>query len=140
MSCCVRRRRGRAVRVEPLTFWERLDLRIGPMPDHWGTDRIRWTTDAERRAAWFANRDELLARRTHPGRRPAAFWQYEAPHPDPEGGLLAGITSSVAYLAEHDLLEPWEIAAIHSPRGTPPEHVAAAQAGLIAGLARVPIR
>lgn len=90
----VRRRRSRE-RTATLTFYETLDLRIGPGHGQWGTELIRWRTDAERRRAWEANREEILAQTVTDdghanGRRPAAFWQYDvreavpqSPSPDP---------------------------------------------------------
>jgi hypothetical protein len=42
-------------------------------------------SDEERREAWFANRDHLLAEhiRHHPGKRPWAWWRFEAVDPPP---------------------------------------------------------
>ena len=125
----VRRRHVRERRAQ-LTFDERHHLQVGPNARHLQRHpaaEIRWTTEAERRAAWFAHRDEFAVRfGERPGQRPAAFWQYETVGvlgPDAEAGEddwwerdLETIRHKVAYLAEHGLLVPGEADAIRHPR------------------------
>jgi hypothetical protein len=44
-------------------------------------------SEAARRAAWVANRDQLLAE-ARPGLRPGAWWQYEAPEAEAQRQLV----------------------------------------------------
>ncbi len=77
------RRQAKQRADRPLTFQQKLDLRSGA---RWwrlpGSDRSPWASEDERRAAWEAHRDEMLAwpRVTH--KRPAAYWQYTEGVPD----------------------------------------------------------
>jgi hypothetical protein len=66
-----RRPRRRPLRGH-LTLWEKLSLEYGE-----ANHRPGFPSDAERRAAWAWHRDHILARYHH-GRRPAAWWDYEA--------------------------------------------------------------
>ncbi len=83
----VRRRKARERRE--LTFHESFDLIAGPHRDRWGTDDIRWTTDAERREAWQVFGADILRRRVTEdrfarGARPRAFWDYDHPGASPK--------------------------------------------------------
>jgi hypothetical protein len=65
-------RRRFLVRRDALTPHERADLT--------GYAHGAFASDEERRDAWFAHRDELLARAQRGfGSGPAAFWDYEGP-------------------------------------------------------------
>lgn len=120
-------RRRKAHERNELTFHESFDLLAGPHRNRWGTDHIRWTTDAERREAWQRFGPDILRRRVSEdrfarGRRPAAFWQYDHPamtlaaaSDDDWQDRMDAIRLQVAYLARHALLEPQEIANIRSP-------------------------
>jgi hypothetical protein len=66
------RRRG----PELLTDAQEMNLLIGAPGG--------FANDDERRKAWFAHRDELMAA-LNPCTRPAGFWEFEAP-----GGKLPG--------------------------------------------------
>jgi len=55
-----------------LTWEEYLELTIGPN----GENYSEFGSEAERKGAWFANRDELMAS-VNPTTRPWAFWEYE---------------------------------------------------------------
>jgi len=72
-----RRPISRAVRYR-LSFWEKLSLEYGEA-DH----RPGFRDDAKRRAAWLHHRHWMLAR-CRDGRRPRAWWDYEAPIPEPD--------------------------------------------------------
>jgi hypothetical protein len=61
-----------------LSFWEELSLEYGNRSEGLG-----FASDAERREAWLRHRDELLAK-CRAGRRPDAWWTYEAPFRRPE--------------------------------------------------------
>jgi hypothetical protein len=63
-----------------LSFWEELSLEYGGNRDGGG-----FATDEARREAWFRHRDQFMAR-CRAGRRPDAWWSYEAPfrRPPPE--------------------------------------------------------
>ena len=153
----VRRRTTRAHRERPLNLTERLDLTFGPGSADLG-DLIRWRTDADRREVWADHRNEMLPT-VRPGVRPMAFWQYEtdftpdwpgAPElydprligerrPGPDwSAYLAGVRTSIAYLAGHDELSADEIAALRAPvlaiDGTADDWAEAAMRGLDEGL------
>ena len=83
---------------EPLDILELLELGAGY--DGRGS---QWPTDAERREAYFAHRDEVLDRRAQrrPGERPWAFWHYE--HPD----LERDTDTSPVVLADFEDPESW---------------------------------
>ena len=68
---------SRAVRYR-LSFWEKLSLEYGEA-DH----RPGFRSDDERRKAWMHHRSWMLAR-CRDGRRPQAYWDYEAPLPEPD--------------------------------------------------------
>jgi hypothetical protein len=72
-----RRPISRAVRYR-LSFWEKLSLEYGE-----AHHRPGFGDDAKRRAAWLRHRQWMLAR-CRDGRRPAAYWDYEAPIPEPD--------------------------------------------------------
>jgi hypothetical protein len=55
-----------------------MELALGPSP-HFGS---HFRTREELRHAWEAHREGLLQRAT-PGRRPAGWWEFEAPFPYP---------------------------------------------------------
>lgn len=156
MPSRIRRRRSRD-RLDVLTFDQVFDLRAGPY-EH----RAAFADDAERRQAWERHRDELIelvaADRFATGKRPEAFWQYDIARPellrdrdrgaeewDPDveysfDADMALLQARTAYLAEHDLLEPHELANIRhpSPRSDGNQHEwdVAGLAGLDEGLAR----
>jgi hypothetical protein len=78
----------------PLSHEAEMSLRYGDLPE-----RRAFAGAEERRAAWFAHRDELLLH-CHAGKRPAGWWDYECPIRRPrnhdyqeaalyEAGLLA---------------------------------------------------
>lgn len=93
---------------------------------------VQFPTDEHERRAWRAHREELLSwwlsgdadqwteepvlaleRRPGPGSRPAGWWRFEAPEPlEPRigPGAIRRRGDEFAYLAEHDLLEPGEVA------------------------------
>lgn len=128
MAVRARRRKGRDRRLDELTLEEGLDLAGGPFSGthaalRWGGRLVRWTTDQERRAAWEAHRDEIMARYgpgQRPGRRPAAYWQYDAPGvieaADPDDDVDTH-RRAVAFLARRGLLTPAELDAIRNPSG-----------------------
>ena len=63
-----------------LTLWQKLSLEYGEA-DH----RPGFPSDAERRAAWTWHRHRLLALpRYQRGKRPDAWWCFEAPIPRPD--------------------------------------------------------
>jgi len=62
-----------------LTGWEELSLEYGEARYH----RPGFRDDDARREAWFRHRDWLMAR-CRRGRRPAAYWDYEAPDLRPD--------------------------------------------------------
>jgi hypothetical protein len=75
-----------------LTFEQELELCLGP--SHRGS---AFGSPAEVRIAWLKNRDRLLLMWSKNGKRPAAWWNFEAPFPRPrereqsrlyEAGLL----------------------------------------------------
>jgi hypothetical protein len=61
-----------------LNFWQELSLEYGERSDHPG-----FASDSERRAVWQQHRDKFLAKQ-RPGRRPDAWWDYEAPFRRPD--------------------------------------------------------
>jgi hypothetical protein len=63
--------RRRPRRASRLTEDEEVDLVTGLAVGEFGSEKAR-------KAAWLANRDRLLL--ANAGRRPEAFWRYEAPH------------------------------------------------------------
>jgi hypothetical protein len=91
------RRRQDKRRRRELTYDQGWELLLGP-------DRgSAFADEAEARAAWDANRDELLAD-CNGGTRPWAFWRFEAP------GAARG--RRLAYLAEQGHLDPVEAASV----------------------------
>jgi hypothetical protein len=63
-----------------------------PRPQHEGRDGLEYgersdhpgfASDSERRAAWLQHRNKFLAKE-RPGRRPDAWWDYEAPFRRPD--------------------------------------------------------
>ena len=71
---------------------QELDLWLGPCVAG------AFASDDERRAAWIRDRDRLSALFAAPGKRPMAWWQYEAPIPWP------GIERQASTLYEAGLL------------------------------------
>jgi hypothetical protein len=81
-----------------LTGWEELSLEYGEARYH----RPGFGDDDARREAWFRHRDWLMAR-CRRGRRPEAWWDYEAPIPRPDD-----FDYQKAALWEANLLTPEE--------------------------------
>jgi hypothetical protein len=77
-----------------LTFEEEQDLRYG--------GPRAFASEEERRAAWQRCRNQMMATDRY-GKRPAAWWDYDAPAPRPEEG-------EEAVLYEHQLLDEQETA------------------------------
>ena len=77
-----RRGHGRKCELAEPEFWE---LLLGP------GSVSAFTTESDRRAAWFAHRDALLDA-VNPGTRPQGWWDYESPGPrlrdEPEADAL----------------------------------------------------
>jgi hypothetical protein len=82
----------------PLDHAAEMDLRYGSL-----SGRPAFASEAARRAAWFAHRDELL-RHCHGGKRPAGWWDYESPVPYPRDRDYAEAT-----LWENGLLTSTEV-------------------------------
>jgi hypothetical protein len=61
-----------------LTHWQEMELWLGPGP-HGSAFESR----AELRDAWARNRDRLMTIFAKHGRRPAGWWEFEAPFPRP---------------------------------------------------------
>lgn len=74
-------------------------------------------SEAERRAAWEAHRDELMAA-SRPGLRPGSFWNYD--RPDLEARRIPHETD-VQLLYRLGLLSPDEIAQLTEWGRYPPE-------------------
>ena len=68
----------RTAKGRRLNFWQELSLEYGERSDHPG-----FASDSERRAAWLQHREKFLAKE-RPGRRPEAWWDYEAPFRRPD--------------------------------------------------------
>ncbi len=72
-----------------LTKYEDVDVELTPTQWSYLLDAggmllgVPFADDEAYRAAWDAHRDELMASytRLHPGRRPRAWWSFEAPEP-----------------------------------------------------------
>jgi hypothetical protein len=63
--------------ISELTADQEMSLWLGVGPRH---NLHPFASDDERRAAWFKHRDRLIGTLpSTPGRRPMAFWQYDAP-------------------------------------------------------------
>jgi hypothetical protein len=78
-----RPRRGRLSGIAEMDLW------LGPSPNL----PPAFDSDEQRRELWFRHRDQLMARRGAHGRRPLAWWRYEAgdlryPGPDRERSTL----------------------------------------------------
>jgi hypothetical protein len=72
-----RPRRIPKARTTVLTTNQRSELEMGwNITPYLGPN---FRDDAHRREAWEQHREEFLAREPHPGRRPWAFWRFEAP-------------------------------------------------------------
>ena len=82
-----------------LTPDEELELWLGP------SNRPLFKTAAKARAAWFANRDALMATFAQAGRRPQAWWTFETAFDE-----YPGYKVETVFLFEHDLLTPAELA------------------------------
>jgi hypothetical protein len=92
-----RKRRTAKARIGVLTWDQQLELWLGP------NGESCFVTDAERRRAWAAQREEILA--DCPACvRPWAFWEYEVKH-HPTGGV-----SDREELTRLGLLSPDEVA------------------------------
>jgi hypothetical protein len=63
-----------------LTWEEEMELWLGP--SHRGS---LFASREDLQQAWLANRDRLMAVWGKHGRRPAAWWEFEAPFPRPSG-------------------------------------------------------
>jgi len=66
--------------------------------------------DAERRELWFRHRDRLLALFGHHGRRPIAWWEFEAPIPWPSYDNQEAALFEVGLLSDAErnaLLAEW---------------------------------
>jgi hypothetical protein len=128
------------------------ELRLGGVAEFQsphGTNSM-FASDEERRAAWEARREELMARYlappAHPGNRPAAWWDYVAERPehlsdypednfeDSDGDVAAAIDAyeiePIEWMAAQGHLTDEEIAVIEEcasearPRiGTDNEHI-----------------
>ena len=64
-----------------------------------------FASDDERRAAWIRDRDRLSALFAAPGKRPMAWWQYEAPIPWPGLDRQASTLYAAGLLAESEKAE-----------------------------------
>jgi hypothetical protein len=72
-----RPRRNPKARTTVLTTGQRFELQMGwGLTPYHGPD---FEDDAHRREVWLLHREALLAWGPHPGRRPWAFWRFEAP-------------------------------------------------------------
>jgi hypothetical protein len=58
-----------------------MEMWLGPSPRG-----STFSSDDERRAAWLRHRDRLMAMWGNHGKRPDAWWRYEAPIPRPRFG------------------------------------------------------
>jgi hypothetical protein len=70
--------KARTAKGRRLNFWQEHSLEYGERSDHPG-----FASDSERRAAWQQHRDKFLTKK-RPGRRPDAWWDYEAPFRRPD--------------------------------------------------------
>jgi hypothetical protein len=95
-------RHRRATGVMLLTHMQRAELLIGEAP--YGS---AFASDAQRRAAWVAHREVLLARPGQYGRRPWAWWQYEAGFEAPDDEAAALIRMGVVDDAERAAIYAW---------------------------------
>lgn len=71
-------RHRRASGVEVVSIAQCIELLIGPGPVLRGANPSAFASDRQRRAAWVAHRAALLSRPNQYGRRPWAWWSYEA--------------------------------------------------------------
>jgi len=62
-----------------------------------------FATEQERRAAWSANRDKLLSE-TRPGRRPGAWWQYDAPEIEAQRKIITLDSGLYCHETDSELL------------------------------------
>lgn len=72
------RRPKRRTDVDVLTESQRLHLVAG----HDFFDDVPFATEAARFECWRRHRAQVMASWTQPGKRPAAFWDYDATWPD----------------------------------------------------------
>jgi hypothetical protein len=81
-----RKRRAVKTRRTELTEFQFWELLLGPGNDRGISD---FESPFTRKAAWYENRDELMADPT-PGMRPWGFWEYEAGgnHPEDQAAEL----------------------------------------------------
>ena len=83
-----------------LTYEQEMELWLGP--SHRGS---AFGSREELHQAWLKHRDRLMATFARNGKRPAGFWEFEAPFPRP-------FEREQASLFEANLLEPEERAAL----------------------------
>ncbi len=119
-----RKRRTSKSRPTELNHLQYFDLWLDEYRGKWRKNSP-FESPFDRRVAWFANRDELLANH-NAGDRPAGWWDYEAPEPRPligqrefpgkvlcwcgelHDGFVCEYEGDKDYLRRLGLLEPWE--------------------------------
>jgi hypothetical protein len=99
----------RAITNDELTKEERADLL------HFYARHDAFATDDARRTAWEAHREALLAE-SHAGRRPHAYWQYDAPEINAK---RLGLETDEQLLSRFDLLTEAEITELSAGRFWP---------------------
>jgi hypothetical protein len=72
-----RKRRDRG-RLDGLTDAQEAHLRTGFYFFDFRDELDHFRDEEHRRRAWFLHREWILAEYDHPGRRPLAFWEYDA--------------------------------------------------------------
>jgi hypothetical protein len=95
-----------------LTYGEEWELLLGE-----GGRTSHFLSDADRKNAWFFHRERLLEM-SPPGKRPWAWWAYEAREHRPIGGeqTLRLLEMSVIGDAEMRRLESWPGLILPAPR------------------------
>ncbi len=93
-----RHRRIPKTRTREMGYLEGWELLIGP------GGRSAFASDAARRAAWQAHREEILKRWEHgyPGMRPSAWWRYDAPEPRLENERDAEALERLGLLSDEE--------------------------------------
>ena len=121
----------------PLNLGQMLELDLGPKA------RAAFRDEAELRAAWEANREQIVHRFAftlhNAGRRPAAFWYLDvgdpALFPDGDDEDDHREPARLRWLWDHDAFLPGELGAIRATAAANPAGYAAEAAAMLDGMA-----